>query len=151
MVVTFCGHSDFKEEYFPKEEFLRILEEKVGDKPVEFLLGNKGYFDYYAHKCCLEYKKTHPNARVILVTPYITPQHQEYHLKYATDFDEIVYPPIETVPLRFAILARNQWMVDKADLLIAYVEVGMGGAYKTYMYAKRKKKEIINYTNKDFI
>ena len=62
MVVTFCGHSYFKEEYFPKEEFLRILEEKVGDKPVEFLLGNKGSFDYYAHKCCLEYKKTHPKA-----------------------------------------------------------------------------------------
>ena len=44
-----------------------------------------------------------------------------------------------------AITKRNQWMMDNADLLIAYVEPGRkGGALTTLKYAEKQGIEIIN-------
>ena len=58
-------------------------------------------------------------------------------------FDNIVYPPLETVPYRYAIIRRNEWMIDQADIVIAHVRYSWGGAERSLEYAKRKKKEIL--------
>ena len=50
----------------------------------------------------------------------------------------------EHIPPRFAILKRNEWMIDNADLVIAYVDHRYGGAYKSLLFAQRRKKKIIN-------
>ncbi len=63
---------------------------------------------------------------------------------YRRDYDSVVYPGIEDKPPKFAITYRNRYMIDKADLVIAYINHEWGGAYKTYSYAKRKGKRIIN-------
>ena len=65
-------------------------------------------------------------------------------------YDEIVYPNIEHVPYKFAISKRNNFMVDSSDLIIAFVDHAWGGAYATLMYAKRKKKTIINLSGVEF-
>ena len=68
--------------------------------------------------------------------------------------DTSIYPPIERVPLRFAISKRNEWMMENADLIIAYITHSYGGAYKSLRVAKRKKKKIINIFDlglKDFL
>ena len=54
---------------------------------------------------------------------------------------------MESVPPRFAISKRNQWMVEAADIVVAYVLHNWGGAAMTLQHAKRKKKEIILYEN----
>ena len=59
-------------------------------------------------------------------------------------YDEIVYPELESVPWKFAISKRNEWMVEQADIVIAFVDHDWGGAATTLQYAKRKKKTIIN-------
>lgn len=60
-------------------------------------------------------------------------------------FDDTIYPNIENVPPRFAIIKRNEWMVNNSDFLIAYVENRFGGARKTLQYAEKKKNiKIIN-------
>lgn len=61
------------------------------------------------------------------------------------EYDETVYPPLESVPKRFAISRRNEWMVQECDTIVAYVTHGWGGAAKTLEYARRKKKRIISY------
>ena len=58
--------------------------------------------------------------------------------------DTSIYPPIENVPLKFAISKRNEWMMTNADIIIAFVNRGYGGAYKSLQAAKRRKKKIIN-------
>ena len=58
--------------------------------------------------------------------------------------DSSIYPPIESVPLKFAIAKRNEWMMENADLVIAYVNRNYGGAYQSLQIAKRRKKKIIN-------
>ena len=58
------------------------------------------------------------------------------------NYDEVVFPPLETVPLRFAIPERNKWMVRECDYVIAYVTHGWGGAAQTLHYAYIKEKKI---------
>lgn len=44
----------------------------------------------------------------------------------------------------FEIQIRNRYMVDKASLLICFVDHESGGAYQTLKYAKKQRKSIIN-------
>ncbi|MBR2735488.1 MAG: DUF1273 domain-containing protein, partial [Clostridia bacterium] len=57
-------------------------------------------------------------------------------------FDDTLYPEIEKTSPKFAIVKRNEWMIDKSDFLIAYVEYNWGEAYRTLEYAKRKKENV---------
>ena len=58
-------------------------------------------------------------------------------------YDDILYPPIETAPYRLAIVKRNEWMVEQADLVIAFVTHSWGGAAQTFQFAEKKQKKII--------
>lgn len=60
-------------------------------------------------------------------------------------YDSTVYPPLEAVPRRFAITHRNRWMVDVADVVVAYVLHDWGGAATTLRYANQKAKRSIRY------
>ena len=59
-------------------------------------------------------------------------------------YDGVIYPELENVPLRFAISYRNMWMIENADLIIAYVCNEYGGAYESLKFALKRKKSIIN-------
>ncbi len=145
MIVSFCGHSDFVQSEQSKQKVIGLLEEKIGENQVDFYLGGYGLFDNFAYICAKEYKLKHSNARLVFVTPYITPEYQKRELEYKqTIYDLIVYPNIEHVPLRFAIEYRNKYMMEKADLVISYVCREYGGAYKTYRYALKLGKKIFN-------
>ena len=90
-----------------------------------------------------ELKRTNPHIRLILVLPYL-------NSSILTDgYDETVYPPLESVPRRFAISRRNEWMVMEGDAVVAYVTHGWGGAAKTLEYARRKKKKILLFGEVD--
>ena len=150
MVISFCGHSTFIKTPEIEEQLLSILESQVGDEPADFYLGGYGSFDSFARECCRKYQTEHPHAKLVLITPYMTIEHQKNHLAYQKDYyDAIIYPEIEDKPLKFAISYRNKWMVEQADLVIAYVNHNSGGAWQTYQHAKRKKKTIINLAKLD--
>lgn len=138
MIITFCGHSSFYKTAELEERLLSILRDQIGCAQVDFYLGGYGAFDSFARECCKHVQKEHPNAKLIYVTPYL-----KFDLPKDL-YDGSVYPPIENKPPRFAISYRNKWMVEQADLVIAYVDHKFGGAYQTYQHAKRKKKQIIN-------
>lgn len=145
MIISFFGHRRFCKGEQCKEKFLEILETLAGDRAVDFYLGGYGAFDSFAYACCKEYKDTHPRAKLVLITPYITISYQQNNLSLQTArYDAIIYPDIEDKPLKFAITYRNYWMVDKADSILFYVAHDWGGAYQTYKYAKRKSKRIFN-------
>ena len=148
MVVTFCGHSQFRRTEGLARELLAFLEEKIGDAPADLYLGGYGDFDRFAYDCCKKYKETHPNVSLVYVTPYLTVEYQRNHLEYEkTRYDAILYPDIEKIPPRLAIVYRNRYMVEMADLVVAYVSHSWGGAYATYQHAKKKGKVIYNLSD----
>ena len=109
----------------------------------DFLLGGYGGFDACAASVVWELKKQYPAIRSTLVLPYLDREVD------AAKYDTTLYPPLEQVPRRFAISKRNENMVNKADIVVAYVTHDWGGAAATLAYAKRKKKEIINYAERN--
>ena len=86
-----------------------------------------------------ELKTKYPAIRSTLVLPYLD-QLTDMRL-----YDMSVYPPLEAVPRKYAIARRNEWMIQSADVVVAYVRYGWGGAAKTLEYARKKKKRIIQY------
>ena len=148
MVITFCGHSNclFSDE--EKEKLKQLLIKAIRKNPTcKFYLGGYGDFDSLCMRTLRELKKEFQDIELIFITPYIDKNYSKLEFaKY--HYDDVIFPPLESVPRKFAILKRNEWMVDSADLVIAYVKYSWGGAAKTLEYAKRKKVPIINISSK---
>ena len=146
MIITFCGHSNclFSDE--EKEKLKQLLIKEIRKNPTcKFYLGGYGDFDGLCLRTLRELKKEFQSIELIFITPYIDKNYSKLEFaKY--HYDDVIFPPLECVPRKFAILKRNEWMVDSADLVIAYVKYFWGGASKTLEYAQRKKVPIINIT-----
>ncbi len=145
MIIAFCGHAQFIASAEHEQKILAFLEEKVADRDADMYFGGYGDFDRFAYGYCKKFKETHPKVTLIFVTPYLSVEYQKNHPDHQrTRYDSILYPDIEDKPKRYAITYRNRYMVEKADYVVAYVSHDWGGAYATYKYAKRKRKEIFN-------
>ena len=149
MIITFCGHSDFLFSDDVKQQLKNILVSEIIKNPTcRFYLGGYGDFDSLCLRTLRELKKEFQDIELIFITPYIDKNYSKLEFsKY--HYDDVIFPPLESVPRKFAILKRNEWMVEEADLVIAYVMHSWGGAAKTLEYAKRKKKRIINLAIKN--
>ncbi|MBP3360293.1 MAG: DUF1273 family protein [Clostridia bacterium] len=138
MVVSFCGHGNVQYSDEIRESLYTIIEDLIKQGADEFLLGGYGSFDLMAAHTVKSLKEKYPHIESVLVVPYI-------NRGFDKDlYDCSEYPPLENVPMRFAILKRNEWMVRSADVIVAYISHDWGGAAKTLSYARRKKKRIIN-------
>ncbi len=139
MIVAFCGHR----EVFDPEAVDAWLNETVEELILEgvdcFYLGGYGQFDTLAAAVVRQQKERYLEIRSILVLPYLDRSFD------ASAYDETVYPPLENVPKRYAISRRNEYMIDRSDIVIAFVTHSFGGAYKSLCYAQRKQKRIIRY------
>lgn len=144
MIITFCGHSEIRDKEYLFERILSVIKRKAKREAVEFYLGGYGDFDAIALQVCKKYKEEIPASRIIFVTPYLDEIYLKRRELQLKEYDEILYPDIEKVLPRYAITARNEWMVKKADYVIAYIRFGFGGAAKTFTYAKKWKKPYIN-------
>ena len=113
---------------------------------VVFYCGGYGEFDLICSRVCRSLKDVWPDSETVFVTPYLNPSQQQRIRELLENrlYDSSVYPPLENVHPRFAILKRNEWMIEKADLVFAYVNVSYGGAAKGFAYAKQKGKTVIN-------
>jgi len=150
MIVAFCGHSKDVPKGI-KEKILDVLKAEIKDESVEFYLGGYGEFDALAAESCIEYRKENNNAKLYFITPYNSESYLDNRSVMLSDFDGYIYPDIERVPKRYAIVARNEYMVEKADLVIAYVNSDKGGAAKTLKYACKLYKRYINLGSFEFV
>lgn len=140
MVVTFCGHADVYDLDDIRKWLDQVVTSLIMEGEVQFLLGGYGKFDELATSVLGEQKKTHASIEMVLILPYL---HTNMDVSC---YDYTLYPPLESVPPRFAIRKRNQWMVAASDVVVAYVMHSWGGAAKTLAYAKQKQRRIIQYS-----
>ncbi len=139
MIVTFCGHAQLSQGEQVKEWLYAVTHHLIEQGATTFFLGGYGDFDHLAASVLREQRKQHPQIELILVLAYLNTGRD------TSGYDNTVYPPLETVPRRFAISHRNRWMVETADVVVAYVSHDWGGAATTLRYAQQKKKPIISY------
>lgn len=142
MNVTFCGHARITNGEPVRAWLFSVTQALIERGATTFYLGGYGSFDALAAEVLRKQKEKYPDIELILVRAYLQGEMDGF------GYDDSIYPPLESVPLRFAISKRNQWMVQRSDVVVAYVTHDWGGAATTLRYAKGKKKEIILYTNK---
>ena len=147
--VSFIGHRVLNRIREIEEKTEALIRELLRTKEyVEFYIGRNGDFDILAASAIKRIQNDlgSSNSSLILVLPYHT-RDEEY---YESFYDEIYMPLDSKIHFKSAIKKRNEWMIDKSELLIAYVENETGGAYKTIKYAAQKGIAIINIAGKNF-
>ena len=72
------------------KQLLEIEKITKGDD-VDFYLGGYGNFDALAKNCAKQYKISHPNARIIFVTPYLNKWLDERKDYIEKEYDVAIY------------------------------------------------------------
>ena len=139
MIVTFCGHAQISQSEKIEKWLYAVTQKLIEQGATTFYLGGYGAFDLLAASVLRAQKKRYPQIELILVLAYLNTG------RNTSGYDSTVYPPLETVPRRFAISHRNRWMVESADVVVAYVLHDWGGAATTLRCVSQKKKQIISY------
>ncbi len=146
MKISFFGHKRTYDCNAYYDKIIEVLTNAIKtQESLEIYCGGINDFDFYCSRLARNLKVTYPQIKLYYVTPYL----RESYLKNIdiTLYDDIIYPPIENTPLKFAILKRNQWIVENSDLIIFYLMKTFGGTYTTYKYAKKKNKNILIINN----
>ena len=145
-VCTFAGHRDI----CATEKLISNLKEHIEilitkENVSEFLVGNYGGFDHISAKTVRELQKVYPHIKLILVIPYLTKVITKYKEQFYEKYDSILMAdmPLST-PKNLRIIKSNQYMVDKSDFLICFINRGWGGAAQTVDYAEKKGIKVIN-------
>ena len=144
--VSLFGHREIDDLRRLDELLEKLIREIIESNAfVSFLIGRNGEFDVYSASVIKRVRKeiNGEGCELTLVLPY-TVSDIEYYEKY---YDSIIIP--ESVFNAFhktKIIMRNRWMVERSDLIIAYVE-RRGGAYDALKYAESLGKKAINLCN----
>lgn len=117
----------------------RVLDQLAAEGADRFYLGGYGDFDRMAAEAVKAKKAERPDIEMALVTAYLGRQAD------GEFYDYMVYPTLKDVTQRSAIPQRNEWMVDSADVVVAYVTHEWGGAAKTLEYARQCGKRVMLY------
>ena len=143
MTVTFLGHGDLAYDNRIENEVIECVEGLINNGADRFFLGGYGNYDSMCARVVNNLRGKYPQIKSYLVIPYL-------NKKYDTViYDDTIYPPIENIPLRFAIVKRNEWMIDNSEIVVAYVMNSAGDAAKSVLYAQRKNKIVINIAGLD--
>jgi len=141
--IALIGHRQIYDVRRLEEELEAIVKDAIRKHDfVEFYLGRNGEFDLLAASVIKRVQKStdRQNSSLILVLPY----HVKDEAYYAEYYDDLCYPNAPSVHYRAAITKRNEFMIDRADLLVAFVETASGGAYTAMRYAERRGVPILN-------
>lgn len=147
--VCFFGHRKLQDIKKIDDSMPRIIENLIYTKPfVEFLIGRNGEFDEYVASLIksAQKKTAKQNSSLTLVLPYTVANISYFELYY----DDIIIPDnSQNAHHKRAITIRNQWMIQRSDLVIVNVDHPSGGAYSALKYAKQLNKNLINIESID--
>ena len=143
--IAFIGHRRIDDLRRVEDQIQKIIQQNLRSKDfVELFVGRNGDFDIAVASAAKRAQNAcgNENSALILVQPYPM-KDDPYFEKF---YDELQYPieRAETHP-KAAITKRNRWMIDQADLLVAYVHPNQhGGAHTALQYARQRGVPTLN-------
>ena len=145
-ICAFFGHRDTVITPQLEERLTQTLRQLIDEGIDEFWCCEQGTFDWICRVVTLKLKKEFDFINVWYVCAY-NPNKYSRIRQESLDrmFDGLIYNDkiARGVP-RFAILRRNRYIVQNADVIVCYVEHDYGGAYQTIELAKSYTKRILN-------
>lgn len=147
VTCVFTGHRQIFEPNI-SEKVKKALEKLIEiENRIVFLNGKMNRFANVCAGAVCTMKEKYPEKEIrnCLVLPYYSNRINTEKSYFQSLYDEILLPEeVECTYYKAAITKRNRWMVDRADLMLAYIDHDYGGAYQTYRYAQKKSVPIIN-------
>lgn len=137
---------------FGNREVFENISEKVyeavltaADQGCEiFYTGAMGRFDEMFSSAVMSLKINRPNIKLICVKPYLTKEINESGEFLYSLYDDIIIPTeLADVYYKKIITKRNQWMIDKSNIVIGYSIREYGGANNAITYAYKKGKIVL--------
>ena len=136
---TFFGHRDCPS--VSKSKLREILIDLIENHNVDmFYVGHQGAFDTLVRGVLQELSKNYPQMQYAVVLAYMPSENSD-----SADYSDTTLPEgIELVHPRYAISWRNNWMLQKSDFIVAYVNHSWGGAAQYVQKAVRSGRAVIN-------
>lgn len=141
MACCFFGHHDAPENI--KEMIADHVKEEIKNGETEFFVGTHGHFDMMTIRVLREMKEAYPHIIYSVVLAYM-PDASPDEYSFIKPEETIFPDGLESVPRKFAILWRNDWMLKQSDTVICYAKHSFGGAGKFTEKAIKQKKRVIN-------
>lgn len=142
---TFFGHRYVFDKI--EEVLTSLLSELIENDVDIFYVGSQGEFDCKAVNILKSLKIKYPHISYNIVLAYLPVNKDNYSTDYSKN---TLYPEgLESVHPKYAIVKRNQWMIEKSDYVIVYVKRSSGNAAKFKELSEKKGKIVINVA--DFI
>ena len=137
-ICCFFGHRDAPEELLPS--LVSLLEELTEQQGITvFWVGGHGQFDRLAAEAVCRLRERFPRIRLELVAAY--PYAAEKPPRMA---DRAFLPEgLAQAPPKAAIVRRNRWMAQHADVVVTYLRRDTGVAYRAVCEARRWGKRIV--------
>ena len=135
----FFGHREVTHNI--KDKLTEIIEKLITEDGVtEFFVGNQGQFDIMVYSVLKELKAKYPQIRYTVVLAYLPDE----HIKDVYGENTLFPDGLESVPKRFAISKRNDWMIQQSAFAVCYVYKITGGAAKFREKAEKKGLQAID-------
>lgn len=136
-ICTFFGHRDCPTTV--KSKLRGIIIDLIENQGVDlFYIGNQGAFDAMTRNILKEVSHIYPGIQYAVVLAYLPRERTDEDTS-----DTILPEGMETVPPKFAISKRNEWLLRQASVVVTYVRYSQGGAAKFARMAERQGKQII--------
>ena len=137
--ACFFGHRDVTHDIRAKLQFI-IEQLRTEEQIYNFYVGHQGQFDSMVRSVLKELKVKYPHIRYTVVLAYMPDE----HVKEVYGEDTLYPDGLETVPKRFAISKRNDWLIAHSCIAVCYVHKITGGAAKFREKAEKKGLQIID-------
>ena len=138
----FFGHREVTHNIRPS--LTEIIEKLIVDEGVtDFYVGHQGQFDSMVFYVLKELKAKYPKIRYTVVLAYMPDE----HIRELYGEDTLFPDGLETVPKRFAISRRNDWMIQQSGFAVCYVHKITGGAVKFREKAEKNGLRIVGVLN----
>lgn len=143
---TFVGHRDIQATTELTNRIIVELTRLISEHEVtNFYCGYHGAFDMLCASIVIQLKQLYPHIKLYGVTAYISPNNTARNKYISSMCDELIYPPIEGTPYRYAIPTRNRWMIQQCQYVLAYIDYTFGGAYTSIVQALCGHHDITNF------
>ncbi len=135
----FFGHREVTHNI--RSKLTAIIEKLITEEGVtDFYVGHQGQFDSMVYSVLKELKANYPHIRYTVVLAYMPDE----YIKEVYGEDTLFPDGMETVPKKFAISKRNDWMIQQSGFVVCYVHKITGGAAKFREKCVRKKLKVID-------
>ena len=141
IVKTCCFFGRREVTHNIRDKLTAIIENLITETGVtEFYVGHQGQFDSMVYSVLKELKVMYPHIRYIVVLAYMP----DSYIKEVYGEDTLFPDGLESVPKKYAISKRNDWMIQHSDYAVCYVHKITGGAAKFREKAEKKGLQIID-------